>query len=210
MAPQPPLEDWLRRPQRYWYIDGLTEMAVGGVFVLVALTFLVPWLLPSQQGLVMGILQPLVVIVAVLGARPLVRYLKERITYPRTGRVNYRQPTPARRRWLIALTFLIALGLAALVTRIGATFGQRWLPMVSAFSIAFIAALGVRLRLMRFLVLALYILGLGALITWLAPAEPLDALAFFGLTGLGWLASGGWALWHYLCQTHPPSAEEAQ
>jgi len=29
MAPQPPLEDWLRRPQRYWYIDGLTEMAVG-------------------------------------------------------------------------------------------------------------------------------------------------------------------------------------
>jgi len=156
------------------------------------------------KSLAQAILQPLVVIAGVLGARPLVRYLKERITYPRTGQVKYRQPGPYRRRLLGSLSFLVALGTAFLITAVG----RRWLPMVSAFLIAFVTALGWKLHLVRMLILALYILGAGIGVTVSAPADPLDAVLFFGLVGLGWLASGGWTLWRYMRHTQPLDAEE--
>ncbi len=211
-SPQPPLNDWLRRPQRYWYADGLTEMAVGGIFLLVALTNLVAWLIPPGpwQNLPLAILQALVIIGGVLGARILVRTLKERITYPRTGWVTYRQPSPSR-RWLLAgLTFTLAAGLAFLMVTLGKTVGQRWLPLVSGFLIAFATAAGWRLRLARLLILALYTLGVGTGLTLLAPPDPLDAVLFFGLVGLGWLTSGGWALWTYLRHTHPLDEDKAE
>ncbi|MCX8023887.1 MAG: hypothetical protein N3A60_01655 [Thermanaerothrix sp.] len=211
-SPQPPLEDWLRRPQRYWYADGLAEMSVGSLFLLIALTNLAAWLLPSGPGqsLLLAILQLLVIIGGVLGARALVRHLKERITYPRTGWVAYRQPSPSR-RWLLAgLSFTLAAGLAFLLAALSKTIGQRWLPLVSGFLIAFATAAGWRLQLMRLLVLALYILGVGIGLTLLAPPETLDAAVFFGLSGLGWLASGGWALWHYLRQTRPQNDDKVE
>jgi hypothetical protein len=210
MQSPPPLQEWLRRPLRYWYVDGLTEMAVGAIFSLLALTELVPGLLPPGpfKSLAQAILQPLVVIGGVLGARPLVRFLKERITYPRTGQVRYRQPGPYRRWLLGSLSFLVALGTAFLVTRIGAAVGKRWLPMASAFLIAFVTALGWQLHLVRMLILAIYILGAGIGVSISAPADPLDAVLFFGLVGLGWLASGGWTLWRYLRHTQPLDAVE--
>lgn len=211
-SPQPPLNDWLRRPQRYWYADGLTEMAVGGIFLLVALTNLAAWLLPPGpwQNLTLAILQALVIIGGVLGARALVRYLKERITYPRTGWVTYRQPSSSR-RWLLAgLTFILAAGLAFLMVALGKTVGQRWLPLVSGFLIAFATAAGWRLRLARLLILALYTLGVGVGLTLLAPPDPLDAVLFFSLVGLGWLTSGGLALWTYLRHTHPLDEDKAE
>jgi hypothetical protein len=211
-SPQPPLNEWLRRPQRYWYADGLTEMAVGGIFLLVALTNLAAWLLPPGpwQNLTLPILQALVIIGGVLGARALVRYLKERITYPRTGWVTYRQPSSSR-RWLLAgLTFILAAGLAFLMVALGKTVGQRWLPLVSGFLIAFATAAGWRLRLARLLILALYTLGVGVGLTLLAPPDPLDAVLFFSLVGLGWLTSGGWALWTYLRHTHPLDEDKAE
>jgi hypothetical protein len=211
-SPQPPLNDWLRRPQRYWYADGLAEIAVGGIVLLVALTNLAAWWLPSGpwQNLALAILQPLVIIGGVLGARALVRHLKERITYPRTGWVTYRQPSPSR-RWLLAgASFILAAGLAFLMATLSQTVGQRWLPLASGFLIAFATAAGWRLRLGRLLVLALYILGVGIALTLLAPPGTLDAALFFGLSGLGWLASGGWALWHYLRQTRPSNEDEVE
>lgn len=207
---QPPIEEWLRRPQRYWYVDGLSEMAVGGVFLLVALSSLEAWLVPpgAVQNWILAILQPLVVIGGVLGARVLVRYLKERITYPRTGRVDYPKPSPARRWLMRALVGLIAFGIAFLVVHIGKSAGERWLPMVSAFFIAFVTALGWRLHLMRMIWLAFYILGVGVVLTMWPLASPLDALAFFGLVGVGWLISGGVTLLCYLRQTR--SMDEAE
>jgi hypothetical protein len=183
---------------------------VGGIFLLVALTDLVAWLLPSELAhhWMLAILQPLVVIGGVLGARVLVRYLKERITYPRTGRVDYSKPGPIRRWLMVILSALIALGVAFLVIHIGESAGERWLPMVSAFLIAFVAALGWRLHLMRMVWLAFYILGVGVVLTIWPVAAPLDGLAFFGLVGMGWLVSGGLTLFRYLKQTRPMGESE--
>ncbi|WP_299029686.1 hypothetical protein [uncultured Thermanaerothrix sp.] len=211
-SPQPPLDVWLRRPQRYWYADGLAEMAVGSIFLLVALTNLAAWRLPPGpwQSLILGLCQFLVILGSVLGARAVVHFLKERITYPRTGRVIYRRPSPSR-RWLLAgASFTLAAGLAFLMVTLSKTVGQRWLPLASGFLIAFATAAGWRLGLTRLLVLALYILGVGIGLTLWPLPEPLDAAAFFGLVGLGWLASGGWALGHYLRQTRPQPEDEGE
>lgn len=210
MQSPPPLNDWLRRPWRYWYVDGLSEMAVGVIFLLVGMTDLLALLLPPGpiQSLALAVLQPLVVIGGVLGVRPVVRYLKEHITYPRTGRVRYRQPTPSWRRLLAALSALLGMSLAAAIAWLGKAGGQRWLPLVSALIIAFVTAMGWRLHLVRMLVLAFYIFGVGVVLTIFAPASPLDAILFFGLVGLGWLLSGGWTLWRYLRQTQPPADSE--
>jgi hypothetical protein len=78
-----------QRARQYWYDDGLTEIATGCVFVAVGALFLA-----EAVGLVASGFSSLglivVVFAGVLLGRWLVRVAKERITYPRTGFVQYR------------------------------------------------------------------------------------------------------------------------
>lgn len=82
-----PIQIDLNRPQRYWYVDGLAEMAGGAVIFLIGLVYTVSGWLP--QGLARGLLVGPGQIIVILGAGWLARWavprLKERLTYPRTG-----------------------------------------------------------------------------------------------------------------------------
>jgi hypothetical protein len=84
-----------QRVKRYWFKDGLGELVGGGMILLIGLYF------AGQEGLPEGsvgrtLLQSSLVLLVIGGAlatRWLVNSLKTRLTYPRTGYVEY-EPGP--------------------------------------------------------------------------------------------------------------------
>jgi hypothetical protein len=97
------------RARRYWYEDGFAELLVGGFLLLVGTTGLVRRLdlSPALTDLLNGARIALVLACA-LAVRGVVRALKERVTYPRTGYVAYRREGVDPR--LIKLALGLVLG----------------------------------------------------------------------------------------------------
>ena len=90
-----------KRTAGYWYVDGLAEIGTGFVFLVLGVFYLV--LAGFEPGgvssLIVGIGQPAIILLGVYGVSRVVRYFKERITFPRTGYVSYRRkPQNVRRR----------------------------------------------------------------------------------------------------------------
>ena len=82
----------LKRARGYWFIDGFTEMAAGGLFVILAGIFLfsgtvpqasfLPWFLSVTSEIVIAKLISILVAILILW------WLKDHFTYPRTGFVR--------------------------------------------------------------------------------------------------------------------------
>ena len=88
-----------QRARSYWYVDGLNEVAFGGLCLLLGIYFQFQDSLknPSlpQQMLEAGL--ALFIIGIALMLHKLVNFLKERLTFPRSGYVSYRRPSTIRR-----------------------------------------------------------------------------------------------------------------
>ncbi len=201
-----------KRTERYWYEDGIWEISFGlAIAVLAGVNFLVVSL--AKTNFPAGILVLLQVasigIVFLLVGR-LVRFLKERITYPRTGYVCYHKPAPLSRARRILVMVLLATGLSALIGLLSA-FG------VVATSVALITGiilgtalvyLGVHFDLMRMFVLAALTLALGGAVALLPVGESFGTAFFFGGFSLLFLFSGAGALWSYLRRTQSAGADD--
>ena len=94
------IEQTVIKTRQYWYIDGFNEMLTGVVFLLLAgLNAFSGWTEPSlTAGLFVGIGFPLVILGGIFIGGRVVKYLKNRVTFPRTGFVQYIQPEPSVRR----------------------------------------------------------------------------------------------------------------
>lgn len=204
------IDTMIQRTQRYWYVDGLSEIFVGLVIILLGLYYLVlQRFAPGGLGaLLLGIGQPIIILLAWWPGGKIVRMLKERITYPRTGYVTYPPKQYRKRRW--ATGAILALVFAAVVVSLETVFkiGQNNLPVIVGVMIGLsIAILGYRFRLNRFYLLAGYTFLLGIL-TSLLPLKDLDQNAFMlAFFGLGWIVSGAYTLIHYLKTTQPAGEE---
>lgn len=195
------IKETMQRTYRYLYDDGLMEIAAGLLLLASALLFLIWHYLQAQPWLSALFAAGLLVVVlgGALYLRSAVAGVKERVTYPRTGYVAYREETdPAGARWLL----LLATGGTAIVLLfLPATFSQ----MIVAEGIVtavMLALLGRRLALTRFYLLALLALLLGGVIAGLQSSDLLGSALFLGLTGLLLATSGLLALRRYL-QQHP-------
>ena len=94
------IDNAMKRARRYWFVDGFTEMAAGGLFILLAGILLFSgrasqasfpsWFLSVAVGIsiakVMGILAAVLVL----------WWLKDRFTYPRTGFARGKRVTAAQ------------------------------------------------------------------------------------------------------------------
>ena len=201
------LETTRRRTERYWYEDGIWEIGFGLVNLLLAGYFPLTRLLQTMDGynLVLVVLQLAVMLGIFWMMGHLVRFLKERITYPRTGYVAYRRgPLKARARRIL-LIGLLSAGIAATLTVISASSSiSSATPLVSGVIMAgLVTYLGIHYSLLRMLVLAVVMLALSVLMAFFPlPAEQSQVL-FFGAYGLLFLASGGVTLVSYLRRTRP-------
>jgi hypothetical protein len=190
------LKEIERRAQRYFYEDGLVELGIGLFFVLVGLFVLVmstvapgtPW------GAVMGVGMAVVIIGGMLVMNRVVRAVKQRITYPRTGYVSY-QKKSSPTRWIVVAA---ALGLALFVLFVPFEWAKR-MPIVVGLLMALIFSLiGMQVGVPR-----LYVAGWAAALLGLAMAlSGLDEIAGAGITfagaGIVLMIGGGLALMRYL------------
>jgi len=206
-----PIAAMTQRIQRYWYIDGLYELSMGGFFFLFWLIYAAASRL-SAWGL--GWLVPVSQVVLVVGAAWLVsrivKQLKERLTYPRTGYVAYPQKKGKDRVLRIVISGGIALALSTFITTLARVPAYNsWLPLISGVLIALaMLFIGYRFNLTRFFVLAAYDVAIG----WAASSAALEDdqkfALFFCLLGAGFIVSGGLTLIRYLRSTQPAAGRE--
>jgi len=208
MTMNPDFKKLQQRTKRYWYTDGLNEIAFGLICLILSLYFLAQVLLP-QDSILSNLLTAgfvLLVLGSALLTRRIVTYVKERLTYPRTGYVSYAK-SGTRQRWVTAF---LAMVFAALITAFFATHptSLAWMSAVSGSVFAAVwAVLGYRLGLPRFYFLAGAALILGAIPTLTGMQEILGLATFYGLISLAMFVSGGLALKSYLEHTHPATED---
>lgn len=194
----------IRRTWRYWYEDGLAEMAVGCVLVAVGLVFLAEALIPplfTKVSLsVIGL--PLVAIGGGWVASRAVRAAKIRLTYPRTGYVAYRRSRG--RRSLRELAVGAVIGVLVGVVFAAAPTSPGWIPALQGLVIgASFLYMGRRLDLGRYHALAVISALVGTAATLGGLGDTLGSAACFGAIGTALIASGAFALRTYLRQTRP-------
>jgi hypothetical protein len=142
--------------------------------------------------------------------RRMIGWLKETVTYPRTGYVVYPRRQGLRRGWRIALGMavggMVAGAAAVLASR--AAEGLAVMPMVSGVLLGVVMMiLGWRSRLARFYILALLSAAAG-LALGLGGLEDEAAITLYYLAfSLILFASGGLTLWSYLRRTASPQPE---
>lgn len=198
-----------QRINRYWYTDGLGEIIGGCMFIVVGGYFALQDFLGSDS-IVSGVLQASLALLLIGGAllsRRLVNALKTRLTYPRTGYVEYRvnKKEAGARRMLV---LIVAFAVAALSVTLAAIF--RSVDSMVAVTGVVVGVILVLLRakssgLVRFYFLGgvSVVLGLALSVSGLSNGYSLGL--YYGLMGVCFLISGAVALTRYLHENPRPT-----
>ncbi len=195
-----PVDDTVRRVHRYLYEDGLIEIGVGILFIVVGLGLIA--FVAIQDNTIMGVTLIAGLLALSIGGalftKRALEVIKERVTYPKTGYVSYRSDETNRGRWLAPvaamLLLILSLFLPKELTRISS--------MIGALMFVIICSLGYRLRLRRFYAIGSIALLAGASASLLFLDEALGAGITFSVAGLALLVSGALTLSTYL-RRHP-------
>ena len=197
-----------QRVKRYWFKDGLGELVGGGMILLIGFYFAgQEWLPEGSMG--RTLLQSslaLLIIGGALATRWLVNVMKARLTYPRTGYVEYQagaKNTSSRR----LLTGGIAMSVSALLVVFGRFFGSfNWLPGFTGlvFGVAFILLRARANGVSRFYVLGTFCIILGMALSFTSLPMGYSLGLFYGLTGIVSMFSGGITLLRYLRENPLP------
>lgn len=106
-SPKDPVSRARRRALRYQHLDGTFELTFGGAFLLMAVCFYgLSRVAISDPSVSTGLLSftPLVALGGgIYLMDTLVRQLRMRITYPRTGYIAYPKPRPLKRSTRLAI-----------------------------------------------------------------------------------------------------------
>jgi hypothetical protein len=188
-----------QRTRRYWFTDGLAELVAGAAFLLLGLYFYLQAVLPADS-LLLSLLQAGFVLVFIgsmfLGKR-VVRMLKDRLTYQRTGYVAY--PPPERKHRWISAGFAIVM--AALVAGLIVSFPSvlDWVSALTGLIVAvFWIVTAARVGVLRFYGLALVSFLFGIVYSLAGSGEILGIAYFYTSMGFVMLISGGIVLFLYL------------
>lgn len=201
-----------QRVKRYWFSDGIGELAGGGFFLLLGAYFGIPQFL-SENNLLSVMLQSSLVLVMIGGVflvRWLVTALKTRLTYPRTGYVEYRVD-----RQHAVRTRTLAMAFAMVMAFLMVWFARSIQIVDSTVLVTglVVGAVFVILRGKSFGIQRFYILGaisaiLGVALSFSGWQSGYSLAAFYGVMGLVVMISGGMVLLRYL-KENPLPLEEA-
>jgi hypothetical protein len=197
--------DIQRRIRRYWFEDGLAELGIGGLFLVVGLAFVIGALATNSAARAAAVVALLAVVgIGTVGSRFLIRAVKERVTYPRTGYVTYRR-SGSRVRYVAAVGIIALIAASAVAAQAGAV--DRTLALQALTLAAVLGGPAYRFGLARFYVLAGVAVAAGA-IAWIAALdEEAGSALIYGGVGLALVASGGWTLQSYLRRTGDSGAD---
>lgn len=154
---QPDLNELARRPVRYWNADGVPELVLGLMWIVWGGAWLIGQTIPYgwRSGLYWLTVPPALALSA-FATKPLIRRVKARITFPRTGYVEWKQPEASSRVAAAAVIVVAALALAVvIVNEAGDRSLEHRLPpiMTVVLSVSFLA-LSIRHRAPHYLAFA--------------------------------------------------------
>jgi hypothetical protein len=164
--------------------------------------------------MVSGILQVSLILLMIGGTligRKLVHALKTRLTYPRTGYVEYRvneNNARWRRLWVAGLAFVIS-GLTIIFVRLFQSFDSIVAVTGVAVGLILIILRAKSSGPPRFYLLGALSLLLGLTLSISGLPGGYNLGAFYGLMGTAFAISGGLTLRHYL-QQNPTPVEKTQ
>ena len=196
-----------KRTAGYWYVDGLAEIGTGFVFLVLGVFYLV--LAGFEPGgvssLIVGIGQPAIILLGVYGVSRVVRYFKERITFPRTGYVSYRRKPQNVRRRKVMLAAITAAVLAAVIIPVSLDLLHTRIWLVAGVLGALVPVFfGYRLGLPRFYLIAI-LMVVWSIVLNILPEQPemIFAVLFYSGFGVVVTISGIFTLLRYLRTTQP-------
>jgi len=203
------LNKTIRRSRQYWFDDGLAEALIGILFALIGLLFWWQTTFISRTSiLVMSLALPVLIILGSLGVGVLLRWLKQRLVYPRTGYVTYQKPTRKQRNFSWLLGAVVGISIAVAITQL-ALFDLTAVFIGTGIGIG-LFMLGFRIDLMRFHFLAVWSVAVGVVISFWGVESALAATLALVLIGLGMVLSGGFVFWRYWQNSEPGNDEPAE
>ena len=198
-----------QRIKRYWYSDGIAELVTGGLFAFLGLYFGIQAYFGegSQVSVILQVSMILPIMAGVFAVRWLVNTLKARLTYPRTGYVEYRlNDHDVRQRRLVIVAVALALGIASMVlidyirSLDALVLGTGLLA-----GLIFIALRGRSSGVKRFYALGGLSIVLGIILSFSSLSQTFNLALFYGFLGIVIILSGGLALRRYLNENPMPA-----
>lgn len=197
----------IQKTRQYWFSDGIVELSVGCLFLLLAAYFYLQYVLPAGSWLLVG-LQIGFVFLLVAGiylSRSLVDRLKSRLTFPRTGYISYKRAS--RRQRLVSIGIVCLVAGINIVIFLATQPSVNWIPAGSGLivgSLWLISAL--RVGLLRFYLQAILAYLLGVILSLTTIEIYFGLTIFYAILGGILVLCGGWVLAAYL--RHNPSIEQ--
>jgi MFS family permease len=202
-----------KRTVQSFYEDGLTEIVLGLVFLLLGGYFFAQAIVPEDSALdsMLSILFVLVIVSAGFLINRVLRFLKRRITYPRTGYVAFKKKEPSRRRRVAAAVTggIIGASMAALY---GLSPSVRMLlPALNGllFAIA-VLLIANKIGMIRFYILAAASAVIGFAVTAAGVGDIKGISLYYGIFGAAMVISGLAALIVYLRRSPRPAADNTE
>lgn len=199
-----------QRSMSYWFEDGLGEIILGALFFLLGLSFFIEGM--ADPGTLLrrasGITGIVLMVFGAWTARPIIRKLKERVTYPRTGYVSYRKSKPTRKSR--AASTILMLVIILIVVGIITSAPDKtldWIPMFEGVIIGgSLLFIGYRTQIYRFFALGSLSILLGTFLSVSGVGNLVGMGILFIVLGAAEIISGGFRLRTYL--QHTESAAE--
>ena len=197
------VSDVEQRVKRYWYVDGFGELVGGGGMCLILALYFSAQQYLGDDSLISGLLQASLVLV-LLGGMFLVRRLisaaKLRVTYPRTGYVEYRASEQNR------LVTGILSGVVGMIMAMTFIFIVRQFNQIDAMVAVSGVVMGIILlvkqvwtvKVKRFYILSAMALIYGAVLSVSGFPRGYNLGLFYALMSLSFVISGGLTLKKYL------------
>jgi len=203
-----------KRTAQSWFEDGIWELGAGGLSAWIALYFLFLALAPAKSAFRfvfdVGFLPWFLLAGWVLPK--IVRWLKQNLTYRRTGFVSYCRPEKKARtrKALISgiMAGLVSFGFAFLLTHRPVNFDP--VPIVSGLVFTLVLILmSFRTGAWRLILVAAAAAASGTMISIGGWASHFNLAAFYGLVAVALFVSGGVTLALYL-RRNPIQSGEAE
>ncbi len=209
MTTAPDVNSLMKHTLRSWYEDGLADLTLGGYFLVLGAISLAQYLTwPGWSSTVLWTTATTIVLVlGGVAAGWIIQRLKSRLTYPRTGYINFERRDGILRIWRIISVMLIAAVVAAATVILSGRLSNLSLIFGLAFFGVF-AYLWQRLGVPRYLAVAVWCLVVGVALVPLPLTMEQGGAAFWILAGLG-LTVAGFVAWRRFDRTAPqPEAND--
>ena len=200
------IEKVIRNTRRYWFVDGIAEISGGALISFIALSYYLTSLISNVavKAILLGLGQPVIILLGAFAIRKIIAWLKDNITYPRTGYLSFNNPPENRRVQRIIKVVFVAVIVSLVVAFFTQLLSIQLMPVISMilFSL-FTIYLGYQNAVTRFYFVAFVLIVLGVIISVINTDDVNRFVILYAALGVTWIASGGIALINYLRKTKP-------